>query len=179
MFIRPCGLCGSVFEHCGSCQPGRRYCGVECSKAAREASARLARAKYAARDSPEGLAGHAREESERRSRHAEAVLAPVGDQRIQQEAGALQVPVLVTPQVAMEARDARLEPVVSPLPGAVVETAPVEWILVAWPEVMAAARQRLGTEATCPFCGRRGQVVRVVSVDEWRRWVRRGLAPPT
>lgn len=178
MFFRPCGLCGRVFEFCGSCQPGRVYCDADCSGNAREKSKSRARTKYAARDSPEGLAAHALEEAERRARQAGLVRGSVGDQCLPQETAELQVPALVTPPVATEVPDARLEPAVLPLPVAVVETEPVKWILVAWPEVLSDARLRLGTEATCPFCGRRGRIVRVISVNEWRRWVRRGLDPP-
>jgi hypothetical protein len=35
-----------------------------------------------------------------------------------------------------------------------------------------AAHKRLGKQASCPFCGRRGRIVRVVSIDEWRRRTR-------
>lgn len=51
----------------------------------------------------------------------------------------------------------------------------LEWVLVAWPELLAAAQGRQGSEATCPFCGRQGRVAQVVSVDEWRRNLRHGF----
>lgn len=184
LFSRPCGRCNEIFEYCGSCQPGRLYCGAECSEDAREESVRVAHAKFNDRTSPEGLEVHRLEEKERRDRKAKARDGPVGDQRLPEETGELTVPALVTPYVATEVRDARLEPAVTLLPAVVVEAAPaerepVEWILVAWPEVLATARRRLGTEASCPFCGRRGRIVRVVTLHEWQRWIRRGLEPPT
>jgi len=184
LFSRPCGRCDKIFDYCGSCQPGRIYGDAMCGAAAREESKRRARSKYAARGTEEGLAAHALEESDRRDRQAKAREGSVGDQRLPQETGELRVSALVTPYVATEVRDARLEPAVTPLPAVVGEAAPVEmepfeWILVAWPEVLATARRRLGTEASCPFCGRRGRIVRVVTLHEWQRWIRRGLEPPT
>ena len=50
-----------------------------------------------------------------------------------------------------------------------------KWVLVAGPELLVEAGSRLGTEATCPFCGRRGRIVRVVSLEQWRRRTRRGF----
>lgn len=44
---------------------------------------------------------------------------------------------------------------------------PLEWLLVAWPELLAAATWLLGSSVACPGCGRRGVVVRVVSMDAW------------
>ncbi len=66
--------------------------------------------------------------------------------------------------------DERPEPPVFARPAE--EQAPVEWLLVAWPELLDAARQRQGTCAVCPFCGRRGRIERVVSVEEWRQVLR-------
>jgi hypothetical protein len=51
----------------------------------------------------------------------------------------------------------------------------VEWILVVPLDLLPEAEKRLGTVASCPFCGRRGRIVRVVSLDQWRRRGRRGL----
>lgn len=51
----------------------------------------------------------------------------------------------------------------------------IEWVLVAWPELLEAAREREGRQATCSFCGRSGRIVRVVSLDEWRRRLRYGF----
>lgn len=58
------------------------------------------------------------------------------------------------------------------------EPEPIEWILVVPPDLLGAAQQRAGTEAICPFCGRRGRIRRVVSSEQWRRWIRYGLDPP-
>lgn len=44
---------------------------------------------------------------------------------------------------------------------------PLEWLLVAWPELLAAATWMLGSAVACPGCGRRGVVARVVSLDDW------------
>lgn len=44
---------------------------------------------------------------------------------------------------------------------------PVEWVVVAWPEVLEEAKRLLGTEVGCPGCGRRGVVAAVVSRDDW------------
>jgi hypothetical protein len=45
----------------------------------------------------------------------------------------------------------------------------VEWMLVAWPEVRAAAEQMLDRTLTCPCCGRCGRVLEVLELAEWRR----------
>lgn len=116
------------------------------------------------------------EESQGRSERAH--VERVGDHRFASDLHAVQESLLAMTRVAAEDFDALPEPaVVSPF--VAVRETKGDWILVAWPEALAAARQRLGTEASCPLCGRRGRIVRVVSLDEWRRWVRRGLDPPT
>lgn len=186
LFTRACERCGKPFDYCGSCQPGRLYHGEECSKAARKESARAARAKYNDRGSEEGQEVHRLEEAARRGRIAEG---RVGDRRLQALAGRLLVPASAAHQAAAEVRDGALMvpaapptlDVADPCTAAAepqVDTArpaPTEWTLVAWPELLPAARRRLGTEAVCPFCGRRGRIVRVVSFDDWRRRIRYGF----
>jgi len=84
---------------------------------------------------------------------------------------------MATRYVASEIADARPEPA-APAPSEVVqerEPEPVEWVLAACPELLAAARLRVDTEASCPFCGRRGRIVGVVSLEEWRRRLRHGV----
>jgi hypothetical protein len=49
------------------------------------------------------------------------------------------------------------------------------WVLVAWPELLEAARSRLGSEAMCPFCLRRGRIVQVVALEQWRHRLRHGV----
>ena len=164
LFTRPCGRCSEIFEYCGSCQPGRLYCCDECSEGAREESVRQAHANYNDRESPEGMEAHRLEEKDRRDRRARE---RVGDHRCPEEIGELQVPALAATQAAAEVRDVT--------PKRAARAAVVEWILVAWPEALEEAQRRLGTEATCPFCGRRGRIVRVVSIEQWRRRTRRGF----
>jgi hypothetical protein len=133
-----------------------------------------ARAKYEDRDSEEGQEAHRKEEKERRDRRA---LERVGDQRCPEEAGDVREGELATNPVVKEATDAQEAPAV---PVAPVEAAkdpePVSWVLVAWPEVLEASRERVGTEARCPYCGRHGRIERVVSPAEWRRTTSRGVA---
>ena len=285
LFTRPCGRCGRVFDYCGSCQPGRLYCGEACSIPARKESLRKAHVKYNDRDSKDGRRAHRLEEADRRERRArervgdhriqdqtgslqvpasaayqaaveasDAVLAPaapttlgtsgpgtepwvgapspgrlycgeacseessrrtrsedsreahrlveadrceqrararerVGNHRIQDQMGRLQVPASAAYQPAAEASDAALvapadpptlcapkpyAPGTGPRAGAPAP-ASTEWVLVAWPGLLRAARRRLGTKASCPFCGRHGRIARVVSLDHWRRRVRYGL----
>lgn len=164
LFTRCCGECGAEFDCCGSCQPGRLYCGEACAEAARKESARAARAKYNDRGSPEGLAWHALEERERKARRARE---RVGDHRCPEETGELRVQASAAKQAAEEARDAP--------PHRPARASVVEWILVVPLELLPKAEGRLGTEASCPFCGCRGRVVRVVSLEQWLRRARRGL----
>lgn len=173
LFTRPCGRCAKVLDYCGSCQPGRRYCGQLCSAAQRDESKRSARGKYNDRGSAEGLEVHRLEEADRRSRRADSG-ERVGDHRCRVITGALQVPASAAFHAAMEVSDAASPLTLEPL-RAVSSAAPLEWTLVAWPEVLAAARRRLGREAVCPFCGRRGRIVRVVTLHEWRRRLRQGV----
>ena len=156
--MRCCRRCGTPFDYCASCQPGRRYCCATCSEAAREEIERAARAKYNARDSPEGLAWHALEEQDRRVRQAKA---RVGDRRCSEATGELQVQASAAKQAAEEACDEPTKPA--------ARASIVEWILVVSADLLPEASRRVGTEAICPFCGRQGRIVRAVSVEQWRR----------
>jgi len=182
LFFRPCGWCRKPFDYCGSCQPGRCYCGDACSEAARLESTQRARTKYNARDTAEGLEAHRLEEAERRERRARE---RVGDHRCIEEKGELKLDASAAHHAAVEASDDALVPPASPsdldlgeLVGLDKQRQPahcIEWVLVAWPEFLAAAQERQGTEATCSFCGRRGRIIRVVSLEHWRRRLRRGF----
>ena len=189
LFTRPCEWCGEPFDYCGSCQPGRLYGDEACSNAAREESTRAARAKYNDRESEEGREAHRLEEATRRERLAQK---RVGDLRIQVQADGLLMPSSAAHQAAAEASNDTLmapaDPAIlgAPEPCAThVEpppdgprpppTEPAEWTLVACPGLLDAAQRRLGTEAQCPFCGRHGRIVRVVSLDHWRRRHRYGI----
>lgn len=44
-----------------------------------------------------------------------------------------------------------------------------EWVLVAWPEVLATAERLLGAQLICECCGRQGRVTEVLEFAEWRR----------
>ena len=161
-----------AFDHCGSCQPGQRYCGERCRAGARKASVRKAQIKY--RGSAEGREAHNEEERERKARRAPE---RVGDQRCPEKGGDLREGVTAVDPVVTESPDARETPVVPVAPVvAAKKSEPVSWVLVAWPEVLEAARKRVGTEANCPYCGRCGRIERVVSPAEWRRMVGRGVA---
>lgn|GEM_PF-6295272 len=227
LFRKSCAReeCGKVFEHCG-CEPGRLYCGDDCSEAARTQSAREARDSYRARDTEAGRAMHAAEEAARRERRARekqglqsavgskgavgAVEMPsstasasaasfadapvvagvpasaeqeptggppvrVGDQRC---AGPLEDRQRASPTASYAVAEVRDAPPVAPLPPVQTLSPAVEWTLVVPRELLGAARRREGTLATCSFCGRRGRIRRVVSTEQWQRWIRRGLDPP-
>lgn len=136
-------------------------------------SKQRARRKHNDRSSAEGREAHRAEEADRRARRARDA---VGDHRCGDVAGGVEGSVLAAEQVATEASDARPDPaVVCETVEVQEELEPVQWVLVAWPEELSAARRRLGTEARCPFCGRRGRIVRVVSIDEWNHHLRRGV----
>lgn len=241
MFLRRCKRCKETFEHCGSCEPGRLYCGQRCSEAARAESERAARDAYNARDTAEGRELHRLEEKARRaqraedakkigreSAHADGVRARapgsdvdgsaapvqearqpsrqeegcaspeapapfgapatlqemagfdgrVGDHRCAVPGAGLDVASLAGQSAAREVANVSAAPI-SALPEPVVgEDRHVEWVLVAWPGLLSAARKREGAEAYCPLCGRRGRIVRVVCLEDWRRWLRHGLEPP-
>lgn len=150
LFLLPCGWCGEPFHFCRGCEPGRRYCGEECSLLAGRERARKARKKY--RSSPCGREQHRDEEAERRERRR---AERVGDRRCQAEQAPVQV---VAEEVAVaESDDA---------PQRVDE---VEWLLVVWPGLLAIAERWLGEHVACPFCGHRGRVGRVVGWEDWRR----------
>ena len=131
---------------------------------------------------------HRLEEQERRDRASkkrvqedpEAVEVRVGDHRCHEGASGLQMASSAAPASPSAAEVLDVAPVVECAPtlrasGAAV----VEWVLVASVELLATAQGRLGAEAVCPFCGRRGRIVRVVSIKEWReKWrqrIRRGI----
>lgn len=105
----------------------------------------------------------------------------VGDQRC---AGPLEDRQRASPTASYAVAEVRDAPPVAPLPPvqtlspAREERGPVEWTLVVPRELLGAARRREGTLATCSFCGRRGRIRRVVSTEQWQRWIRRGLDPP-
>ena len=94
----------------------------------------------------------------------------------------LQVPPSTEARAVTETIDATLaNPVAPPVAEAPAlgngEGGPnrIKWVLVAWPELLTAARRRQGTEASCPFCGRQGRIIEVISVEQWRERPRRGL----
>jgi len=105
----------------------------------------------------------------------------VGDQRCAGQRDDGQRSSLTASYAVGEAGDA---PPVAPLPPvqapllAPEERAPIEWLLVVPLEMLRAARRREGTLATCPFCGLHGRIRRVVSTEQWQRWIRHGLDPP-
>jgi len=108
-------------------------------------------------------------------------LVRVGDQRCAWQPDGLLMPSPTASPAEAEARDAPSStpsPVAEPPLLALDEREPVEWILVVPSELLRAARRRAGTVAMCPFCGRWGRVGRVVSTEQWQRWIRRGLDPP-
>lgn len=156
LFYRPCARCQVPFWYCHSREPGRLYCGTECSTGARKESARRARKKY--RASPEGGEQHRDEEDERRERRK---LERVGDRRSEAEEGQLQRVATAAPY-ARAVEEKRDEPGRD-------EGERMEWILVAWAGMLSAAELLLGTQVECPWCGRSGTVIRVVSLEEWRR----------
>lgn len=145
-----------------------------------------AHAKYNDRTSEEGLEVHRLEEAGRRARRAADF---VGDHRCPEELGQLRVPPSTGAHAASETINATAaaRPVTSPVealeapPGLIAPDdevreapgAPLEWVLVAWPELLVAASRRQGTEAHCPFCGRQGRIAEVTSVERWRRRSRR------
>jgi hypothetical protein len=153
LHFRQCGRCKRAFGYCHSREPGRRYC-FDCSPLARRDREQRARREY--RDSDEGREQHRDEESRRRDR-----LRGVGDRRCQGERGqVLTRATTAAYQVAVEEQtNARRE---------------LEWVLVAWPGLLAAAELLLGTMVACPCCGRRGRVAEVLELDEWRRARREG-----
>ena len=149
LFLRPCQPCVEPFHSCHGCEPGRRYCGEECSLLASQERARKARKKY--RASPCGREQHRDEEAERRERRR---AERVGDRRCEEESAPVQV---------VAARDAVAEPDNDPQ-----RVGKVEWLLVAWPGLLEVAERMLGEHVACPFCGHSGPVSRVVERETWR-----------
>jgi hypothetical protein len=148
LHFRQCKRCLQAFGYCRSREPGRLYC-FECSPlAGRE---REQRARRAYRRSDEGREQHRDEERRRRER-----LRGVGDRRCAPEQGGVETRATTAAYQAAveEPADAR-------------DT--LEWVLVAWPEVLAAAERMLGEQLGCPCCWRRGRVTEVLELAEWRR----------
>ena len=152
----------------------------------------LAHDKSNDRGSAEGLEVHRLEEQERRDRQVAArekdeeteVPAPepvepeadrtrVGDHRCHEEDGPVQESSPVVASTAAEVTDGPAGPL--PHPNLAACDALVEWVLVAEPKLLAQAQRRLGDEASCPSCGRRGRIVRVIALAEWRHRTRRGF----
>lgn len=154
LFYRPCKRCERGFLYCRAREPGRRYCD-ECAEPAKKERARKANKKY--RGSPEGLEQHRDEQARWRERQQ---LERVGDRRLEPEEGQLQMlpTTAAYTRVGEEICDAPVS----------AEAEKSEWLLVAWPELLAAATWWVGSQVSCPGCGRRGVVVRVVSLDDWR-----------
>ena len=113
----------------------------------------------------------------------------VGDHRCHENSGELRVRPLTAPHAVLETLDAALaDPVVVPHPAVELVQLPPDakraapaggltWVLVAWPELLAAAKQRVGSEARCPFCRRQGRIIEVISLERWRRRSRREPGP--
>lgn len=139
---------------------------------------RGAHTRYNDRGSDEGQQVHRAEEADRRARRSAET---VGDHRCHEKSGELRVRPSTAPHAVAETIDAPLinpvVPVIEPseLRGVAPASERLEWILVAWPELLEAASRRRSTEASCPFCGRQGRIVEVISVDQWRHRSRRGF----
>lgn len=149
LFFKRCEreCCRRAFLYCHSREPGRLYC-LECSPIAKKEREQKARKKY--RQSPEGREQHCDEEDRRRQ------FGRVGDRRCAPEQGQVQLCATTAGyEVAVEEKsDARPE---------------LEWVLVAWPGLLAIAEQMLGAQVRCPCCGRQGRVTEVLELDEWHR----------
>lgn len=157
LFYRPCKRCQRGFLYCRGREPGRLYCGESCSAAATYEREQRARKKY--RDSPEGREQHRDEEIERRERRR---LERVGDRRLESAQGELQIVATAAPceRAVEEKRDDG--------PDEDKQDEQREWLLVAWPSLLAEAESWLGTVVACPGCARKGIVGRVVVLDDWR-----------
>lgn len=151
LFYRPCKRCERAFLYCRSREPGRRYCG-ECATPAKKERERKARLTY--RNSVEGLEQHSDEEDARRKRRQ---LERVGDRRLESAHDELQIVSAAAPY-ALAVEEIRDEP---------SEDVELEWLIVAWPGLLAETEKWLGTRVACPWCGREGTVVRVVGLDVW------------
>ena len=150
LFYRPCKRCERAFLYRRGREPGRRYCDDCAVPAAKE---RVQRAQKTYRNSTEGREQHRDEEVERRERR----LARVGDRRLEAKNGELQIVSAAAPY-ALAVEEIRDEP------GEDIE---LEWLIVAWPGLLAEAQTWLETRMECPWCGRKGTVVRVVGLDVW------------
>ena len=184
--MRPCEGCGGTFDYCGSCQPGRRYCDEVCSGNARRECVRLAHRRYNDRDSEEGRKAHRLEEADRRARRGGE---PVGDHRCNEKSEELRARPSTALHAIAETLNASDDDSASPpcfealelsgmadeRPWASTESNSLEWLLVAWPGLLVAASRRQGVGAICPFCGRQGRIVEIISVEQWRHSRRRGL----
>lgn len=148
LHFRQCNRCQQAFWYCHSREPGRRYC-FDCSPLAKKAREQRARRGY--RESEEGQAQHRDEENRRRER-----LRGVGDRRCARELSPIE-----TRSTAAAYEAAVKEP------GNARDN--LEWVLVAWPEVLATAEQLLGSQLICACCGRQGRVTEVLELAEWRR----------
>lgn len=149
LHYRQCKRCQQAFEYCHSREPGRLYC-FDCAPIAKQERKQRARRKY--RRSEEGQKQHCDEESERRER-----LRDVGDRRCMPQAT----------RIDTRATTAAYETAVEEFGDGARND--FEWVLVAWPEVLAAAKQLLGSQIMCRCCGRLGRVSEVLELAEWRR----------
>lgn len=106
----------------------------------------------------------------------------VGDQRCTQPFDDAKCSSVTAPYAVTEVIDATpfdtTTPLERPISQSGGECEGVDWILVVPSVSVRAALRRVGTMARCPFCGQRGRIGRVVSTDQWERWIRRGLEPP-
>lgn len=150
LFYRPCKRCERAFLYCRAREPGRRYCGDCAAPAAKE---RVQRAQQTYRNSTEGREQHRDEEADRRQRRLERV----GDRRLEPEHGELEIVSAAAPY-ALAVEGSRDES---------AEDIELEWLIVAWPGLLAEAEEWLGTRVGCPCCAREGAVVRVVGLDVW------------
>jgi hypothetical protein len=155
LFYRPCQRCQRPFLQCRAREPGRLYCGEECSAAAKAERERRARRKY--RDSPDGREQHRDEEVRRRERQQ---LARVGDRRTEPGHGQLHR-VATTAPSERRVEERRDEPRQE-------QDEQLAWLVVAWPGLLSEAVQLLGELVDCPCCGRRGAVIRVVELGQGR-----------
>jgi hypothetical protein len=154
LFYRPCKRCKEGFLYCRAREPGRRYCD-ECVAPAQKERERKARKNY--RSSPEGREQHNDEQERWRERQRERV----GDRRLEADEGRVEMLGNAAPYERAEE-----EPGDEPIQ-AQPTVEPLEWVLVAWPELLAAANRQLGFSVACSGCGRRGVVVRVVPLADW------------
>jgi hypothetical protein len=154
LFYRPCKRCEVPFLYNGSREPGRRYCGG-CAAPARKERQRKARATY--RKSDEGIEQHRAEEAARRAELQKQKSERVGDRRCPEDEASVEGASAEGGEPAAEEPD----------------DAPVrddgEWVLVAWPGLLAAAIRLQGKRVACSICARVGVVVEVVELAVWRR----------